>query len=125
MDAYKLNYATISLTFKNGHFFAYFEKSSIPKSRRSENLRLELFMKEIFGQPIQHVSSDSEDTDDLIEKISFVDQPGEIEGGRQKQSKITTCKVTGPVKGVTGSNFGVTFGRLYRCIVFGSLQAFS
>ena len=82
-------------------------------------------MKEIFGQPIQHVSSDSEDTDDLIEKISFVDQPGEIEGGRQKQSKITTCKVTGPVKGVTGSNFGVTFGRLYRCIVFGSLQAFS
>ena len=41
-------------------------------------------------------SSSSEDTDDLIEKISFVDQPGEIEGEHhkmtRKQSKITSCK---------------------------------
>jgi len=40
-----------------------------------------------------YYSSESEDTDDLIEKISFVDQPGEIEGKLDKtetrQEKIT------------------------------------
>lgn len=62
------------------------ENSSKPKKRRKRAKRISSDEDDF----------DTDDTDDLIEKISFQDQPGEIEGENnapKTQSKITTCTV--------------------------------
>ena len=59
--------------------------SSKPKKRRKRAKRISSDEDDF----------DTDDTDEIIEKISFQDQPGEIEGDAPKtQSKITTCTPT-------------------------------
>ena len=62
--------------------------SSKPKKRRKRTKRISSDEDDF----------DTDDTDEIIEKISFQDQPGEIEGesnAPKTQSKITTCTVYG------------------------------
>ena len=64
------------------------ENSSKPKKRRKRAKRVSSDEDDF----------DTDDTDEIIEKISFQDQPGEIEGEnttapKTQQSKITTCTV--------------------------------
>lgn len=68
-----------------------------------------------FRKKKRYEESDDSDLDDILEKISFAGQPGEIEG--TKQSKITSCKPLGQAAGlwVTFKTFSgglITFSRV-------------
>ena len=61
------------------------------KSHEKANGKLEKpFNKKRKRHSFSRPLSDSE-TDDILESLSFPDQPGDIEG-EPKQSKITSCK---------------------------------
>ena len=72
------------------------ENKSDKKSEKSSNSKPKKRRKRTKRISSDEDDFDTDDTDEIIEKISFQDQPGEIEGDAPKtQSKITTCTVYG------------------------------